>query len=165
MFYLLEWVKLLYSLNTFYFFFFSPPRNHLRLCFLGNVSYFVGKKSSSQLHCIYMGFRSAYVFVYHTLNSRAPFTFQHWAAPAHSDVPSPAPQMLMQGCHLGLGDVGHEGLKVDLNFSRMFCIAVTYSRVWEVSAIVSCHLVDFQKCSHCLSLLKARPHLIFIASF
>lgn len=112
-----------------------------------------------------MGFRSAYVFVYHTLNSKPPFTFQHWAAPTYSDIPSPSPQMLMQGCHSGLGDIGHEGLKVYLNFSRTFCIAITHTWVGEASGIVSCHLVDFQKCSLSLSLPKARPYLIFTTSF
>lgn len=112
-----------------------------------------------------MGFQSAYVFVYHTLNSRTPFTFQHWAAPTHSNVPSPASPMLMRGCHLGLGDVGHEGLKVYLNFSRMFCIAITHTWVWEVSAICILSSGGFPKMQPLSLCPRSLPYLVFIMSF
>lgn len=86
MFYLLEWVKLQYSLSTFCFP--APSRNHLWLCFLGNVAYFIEKKTDSQFCCLHMGFWAAYVFVYHTLNSRPPFDFLHRAEQFHSNFHS-----------------------------------------------------------------------------
>lgn len=128
--YLLEWVKLLYFLNTFYFP--APSRSHLQLCFCGNVAYFIKqtkKKSSFQFCCIYMGFWSACVFEYHTQQFRAPFDFLHWAEQSHSNTPFPATSMLMQGYHLDMGKVDDDDFKVCFNYSRMFCISIKYTPV------------------------------------
>ena len=45
--YLLEWVKLLYFLNTFCFP--APSRSHLQLCFCGNVAYFIKQTNKKRV--------------------------------------------------------------------------------------------------------------------
>lgn len=55
-----------------------------------------------------------------------------------------SPHVHVGGCHVGLGDVSHEGWKIDFSFSGMFCAAITHTRIRETYPPFVCHhLVDF----------------------
>ena len=129
MFYLLEWVKLLYFLNTFYFP--APSRSHLQLCFCGDVAYFIKKKKKKKSSFRFVAYTWASgvlvcLNIIHAIQG-LPLTFR--TGQSKLNMPFPATWMLMQGYHLDMGEGDHDDLKVCFNYSRMFCISIKYTPV------------------------------------
>lgn len=144
MFYLLEWVKLLYFLNTFYFP--APSRSHLQLCFWGNVAYFIKEK------------RIAFSFVAYT-----------WASGVlvglniiHSIQGLPSTfcigqSKLIKICHSQLlGCLCKDKawvrsvmmiVKSASIIQECFASQSSIPQYRRCQPFVTCHLVDFQKCN------------------
>lgn len=127
MFYLLEWVKLLYFLNTFYFP--APSRSHLQLCFCGSVACFIKKKKKVAFGFVAYTWASGVLVCLNIIHAIQGLPLTFCIGQSKLNMPFPATWMLMQGYHLDMGKGDHDDFKVCFNYSRMFCISIKYTPV------------------------------------